>query len=66
MTADELDLKVGHIYRPRKGSRSPEREIIWISPDGKTVQYDGPAVHMGSRYPTIPTEKFAKWAGITR
>ncbi|MBE0599887.1 MAG: hypothetical protein IH568_01090 [Burkholderiaceae bacterium] len=64
MNAHELGLEVGKTYAARKGSRSPERTIIWINEAGTQVQYDGPAVRNGRHYPSASTEDFAKWAGI--
>lgn len=63
-TASEYGLKVRETYSSRKGSHSPEREIIWISADGGRVQYDGAAVRYGRPYPTVTADDFAKWAGI--
>ena len=63
-TASEYGLKVGEVYPSRKGSRSPDRYIMWISPDGTKVQYDGDAVRRGQHYPTTTGDAFAKWAGI--
>ena len=34
MNAHELGLEVGKTYSARKGSRSPEHTIIWISEAG--------------------------------
>jgi hypothetical protein len=64
MNAHELGLEVGKTYSARKGSRSPERTIIYINQSGTTVQYDGPAVKFGSRYPAVTAEDFGKWAGL--
>ena len=64
MNAHERGLEVGKTYAARKGSRSPERTIIWINEAGTQVQYDGPAVRNGRHYPSASTEDFAKWAGI--
>lgn len=63
-TAGDYGLEVGRSYRSRKGSRSPDREIIWISNDGTRVQYDGDAVKLGRRFPVVSADAFAKWAGI--
>lgn len=64
-TAESYGLKVGETYESRKGSRSPDREILWISEDGDRVQYDGLAVGIGRHYPTVTADAFAKWAGIS-
>lgn len=65
------DLKVGNTYRAKKPApagnlfspRYNDRQIIWMSDDKSVVQYDGPAVPFGRRFPKIPTEKFLKWVG---
>lgn len=64
------DLKVGRVYRAKRprvvhtlgGSYVNDRQILYISPFGDTIQYDTPKVGFGSRYPMISTEKFLKWA----
>lgn len=58
-------LRVGKVYTSRKGSRSPYRVIIWISADGEKVQYDGPAVRWGQRFPVVSRAAFLKWAGLS-
>lgn len=67
---DELELKVGATYRakrPRRmfnfvdGDHFNDRTIIWIGLC--EVQYDGPAVKIGSKYPKVTIEAFRKWAG---
>ena len=63
--AFEYGLIVGATYPARKGARSAERTILWISADGEKVQYDSDAVANGRRYPTVIADVFAKWAGIT-
>lgn len=65
-TANDYGLKVGEVYRPRKGSRSSEREILWISADGRMIQYDGPAVRLGRHHPTVSVDSFVKWAGLDK
>ena len=62
------DLKVGAIYRANRPSKLwngvglayNDREIIHM--DGVSIQYDGPAVRLGQRYPKISIERFLKWA----
>lgn len=64
------DLKVGRVYRAKRprvvhtlgGSYINDRQILYISPFEKTIQYDSPKVGFGSRYPVISVEKFLKWA----
>lgn len=65
-----LELKVGKTYRakkPRRAGRSfdsliNDRTIIWMSVGGSQIQYDGPAVGIGSNYPIVSREKFLAWA----
>lgn len=64
-TANEYGIEVGRTYESRPGSRSAPREVIWVSALGDTVQYDGPAVKLGSRYPQVSADAFAKWAGLS-
>lgn len=68
----ENDIQVGKTYRAKKPTRYfyfsvgevfNDRTVLWISPDRTKVQYDGPAVKMGRHYPTVPMDKFVKWAG---
>lgn len=65
-----IELQVGATYRARRPrkvvrlfaeSEWNDRTIIWM--DGTRVQYDGPAVKFGSKYPTTTIEKFLAWAG---
>lgn len=64
------DLKVGRVYRAKRpravhrldGSYVNDRQILYISPFGESIQYDSPSVIFCARYPTISTEKFLKWA----
>ena len=64
------ELKVGRVYRAKRpkiihrldGSYVNDRQILYISPFGETVQYDSPSVNFASRYPMISIEKFLKWA----
>lgn len=65
-----LELKVDKTYRakkPRRAGRSfggliNDRTIIWMSVDGSKIQYDGPAIGVGSNYPIVSREKFLDWA----
>ena len=62
------DLKVGRVYcakRPRPimlgfDRLYNDRQIRWMG--AFEMQYDGPTVKNGSRYPRITIEKFLKWA----
>lgn len=62
LTAD--DIRVGKTYRAKKPVMSAlgynDRTVIHKGQ--RTVQYDGSAVKLGSRYPTVPMEKFLRWA----
>ena len=60
-----MELKVGRCYRSKKpavagGFFVNDREIKYIS--DLCVQYDGPSVPIGRRYPSISKEKFLAWA----
>lgn len=65
---DSLELRVGATYRakrPRRyftlrGDYHNDRTILWV--DERNVQYDGPAVADGRRYPVVTREEFLKWA----
>lgn len=60
------DLLINRTYEAKRPATTVfgllnDRQIVWI---GLTdVQYDSPTVRVGSKYPTIPIEKFLKWAG---
>lgn len=64
------DLKVGRVYRAKRprvvhtlgGSYINDRQILYISPFGESIQYDSPSVTFKAKYPIISTEKFLKWA----
>jgi len=68
---EATDLKVGNTYRAKKPAPAGsmfkpvynDRQILWISMDKSIVQYDGPAVPFGRRFPKISIEKFLRWAG---
>lgn len=63
-----LTLTVGRTYRAKKPGRiadfpSPlvnDRTIIWIGQH--ELQYDGPSVRLGSKYPRMSIELFRQWA----
>lgn len=71
MNAD--DIKPGRCYAAAKPApcRAPfgqprlmnDRQVKWMSTDKKTLQYDGPAVRQGAKYPMVTTADFAAWAG---
>lgn len=64
------DLKAGRVYRAKRprvvhtlgGSYINDRQILYISPFGESIQYDSPSVTFKAKYPIISTEKFLKWA----
>lgn len=64
----ELELKVGRTYRAKKPTkagdwRAPQindRTITWMG--FEELQYDGPSVGIGKRYPKVTHEKFLAWA----
>lgn len=62
-----MELKAGRTYRAKNPRRAGtfgrlvnDRAVIWVG--STTVQYDGPAVPIGGRYPTVSREKFLAWA----
>ena len=59
------DLKVGHTYAAKKPARVRgyinDRQLLHVGMF--EVQYDGPAVANGRRYPRIDIDKFLAWAG---
>lgn len=65
---NELQLTVGRTYRaktPRVAGTLfnqlyNDRTIKWIGRD--SVQYDGPSVKFGRKYPTVTRDQFTKWA----
>jgi hypothetical protein len=65
----EDDLVVGATYRAKSPVRTGtifcpmwnDRTILWIGIG--EVQYDGPAVKFGRKYPRVKTEAFLRWAG---
>lgn len=64
MTLSPQSLKPGRVYRAQKPRCSNgyvnDRQIIWTN--GEQVQYNGPAVAAGRRYPIIPMVQFLQWA----
>ena len=64
----ELKLEAGKFYRGKKPRRMDDggyndRYVLYISKDGRQVQYDSPTINNGRNYPFTPTEKFLLWAG---
>lgn len=56
----------GQVWRAKKPANSGglinDRVILRIVPFMGTLQYDGPAVGFGRRYPSITIAAFEKWA----
>ena len=64
----ELKLEARKYYRAKKPRRIydggyNDRHVLWISKDGRSIQYDSPSIGIGRSYPTIPIEKFLAWVG---
>lgn len=61
---DRKDLKVNRCYRGKHPAECNgyvnDRQIVWIG--WNTLQYDGPAVRIGMRRPTVDIDKFLAWA----
>lgn len=60
------DIQVGKTYRAKRPTQYlfggfNDRTVIWMGANGM-VQYDGPAVKIGAKYPSVTMEKFLKWA----
>lgn len=66
--AAALALSVGRTYRAKKPGRIAnfpdplvnDRTIIWMW--ASDLQYDGPAVRIGGKYPRMSIESFRQWA----
>jgi hypothetical protein len=63
---EPLPLIAGHVYEaktPRLAASGfiNDRQIVWVGIE--EVQYDGPTVRLGSRYPRVTHEQFREWAG---
>lgn len=62
------DIERGKTYRGKHPKRVGfdgcfnDRTVIWLSPLRTRVQYDGPAVADGRRYPMVTMHKFLQWA----
>ncbi|MCE8042478.1 hypothetical protein HOP60_09960 [Halomonas daqingensis] len=64
-----MEIKPGRTYRAKKPREvwigfservANDRTVLWAN--GIHVQYDGPAVKPGRRYPTVTVEVFRAWA----
>ncbi|MEX5606875.1 hypothetical protein ABFV58_02470 [Pseudomonas protegens] len=68
MPEETLKIQVGRTYRAKKPAkagdwRNPQvndRTIKWIGHE--EIQYDGPSVAIGRKYPKVSREKFLAWA----
>lgn len=61
-----MELKIGRTYRAKNPAPAGtgyfnDRQILWMDSLGQTIQYDGPAVAFGRKYPKISREQFVKW-----
>lgn len=64
-TEETLKLKVGRTYRGKKPRCAGlgyvnDRTVLYLG--AYSVQYDGPSVKNGSRYPTVDITEFLAWA----
>lgn len=61
-------LVIGRTYRAKRPAAAGDftalcyndRTVMWLG--GDVVQYDGPSVAIGRRYPKVTVEAFLKWA----
>lgn len=62
--AASLPILKGRVYRAKKPANAEgffnDRLVLWTN--GVVVQYDGPAVGFGRRFPKVTVERFAAWA----
>jgi hypothetical protein len=60
-----MDIIKGRVYRAKNpanlGGLFNDRQVLYVGLE--FVQYDGPAVVNGRKYPKVTHEAFAKWAG---
>lgn len=62
----KADIQVGKHYRAKHPQRVGfleelnDRTVIYVGV--RTVQYDGPSVSFGQKYPSVTMEAFLKWA----
>jgi hypothetical protein len=52
------EIKKGCAYT----GRGAPRFVMWMSQDREYLQYDSITVRLGAKYPTVTTERFARWA----
>lgn len=64
--SEALKIKVGRTYRGKRpgnaGGLVNDRTVLYTSALAGKVQYDGPAVRNGARYPKVSLAEFLKWA----
>lgn len=68
MPEEILTLQVGRTYRAKKPAKAGDawnvlvndRTIVWVG--SCEVQYCGPVVRIGRRYPKVAKDKFLAWA----
>lgn len=58
-----------HVYRakkprPTRGGYYNDRMVLWVSTEGKRVQYDSDSIARNGKYPTIDREKWDAWADL--
>jgi len=60
-----MNLEKGRVYRAKKpgncGGYYNDRHVLYLS--SNVVQYDGPAVASGRRYPKVARDVFERWVG---
>lgn len=60
------EIEVGGRYRAKRFRDAGlgvtnDREVLWVSPDRRSVQYDSDSVARGRRYPTVAMVDFLVW-----
>lgn len=64
--SEALKIQVGRAYRGKRpsnaGGLANDRTVIWIGVIEDAVQYDGPAVRDGARFPKVKHADFLRWA----
>ena len=68
MSLQVADIQAGKYYRAKKPRRCmdggyDDRRVLHVDREGQNVQYDSYTVADGRHYPTVPMERFLKWAG---
>lgn len=61
-----INIKVGRTYRGKSPGYTKgyvnDRTVVWFSNVLGELQYDGPAVGIGRKYPAISIREFIAWA----